>query len=253
MHKEEKSYSLNNHNNYKLSLTASTNEIETIYSDIVMEYYSSMLETMRMKNIKLKHFIIIRGLDTIKNVFCQMLYYTKNIHLTYFYCQKAYYFYIEFIEQITDDDKLFLQLTSRDATCYVYKKTVFELETQFKLLEKKHAEYKVNSLSFKETMEKINKYIKLSNTYMIKIIQCSEKLLKYDTSTNEEQMNEKNITQYKSFCELLIAFLNEYSSRCDLLSQLENNIEKLFYDEDNINTFFQEHKKFYDNFSIKRT
>jgi hypothetical protein len=60
------------------------------------------------------------------------LYYTKNIDLTFYHCQKSYYYYIEFIEQISYEQHVFLELNSRDATTYVYKKTIVELNQDFK-------------------------------------------------------------------------------------------------------------------------
>ena len=48
--------------------------------------------------------------------------------MVYFHCKKAYYYYIEFIGQISDDSHSYLQLTSKDATLFVYKKTIFEVD-----------------------------------------------------------------------------------------------------------------------------
>ena len=57
-----------------------------------------------------------------------MLYmYTKNLEITMHHCKKAYCYYVEFIGQIGDDNHSFLQLNSKDATLFVYKKTIFEI------------------------------------------------------------------------------------------------------------------------------
>jgi hypothetical protein len=77
-------------------------------------------------------FIIERGVDTISHVFSILLYYTKNLDLAFYHSQKAYYFYIEFIEQISDDNVTFLQLSSKDATTFVYKKTIYEINNDYK-------------------------------------------------------------------------------------------------------------------------
>jgi hypothetical protein len=74
----------------------------------------------------------MRGLETIIHVFSMLFYYTQNLDLTYYHSQKAYYFYIEFIEQISDDNVSFLQLSSRDATTFVYKKTIYEINSEYK-------------------------------------------------------------------------------------------------------------------------
>ena len=83
-----------------------------------------------MKNKPYYRFIFERGIETLIHVFSVIFYYTKNLELTFYHTQKAYYFYIEFIEQISDDNVTFLQLSSRDAILFVYKKTIFDLNNE---------------------------------------------------------------------------------------------------------------------------
>jgi len=86
-------------------------------------------------NIKNKHhyiFIFERGIETLIHIFSMIYYYTKNLDLTFYHSQKAYYFYIEFIEQISDDNITFLKLSSKDAVMFVYKKTIFDLNNERK-------------------------------------------------------------------------------------------------------------------------
>jgi Glu-tRNA(Gln) amidotransferase subunit E-like FAD-binding protein len=52
--------------------------------------------------------------------------------MAYYHSQKAFYYYTEFIGQITGDQNVFLQLTSRDAMMFVYKKTIFEIHNDYK-------------------------------------------------------------------------------------------------------------------------
>ena len=58
--------------------------------------------------------------------------YTKNLDLTVYHCKKAYLFYVEFIGQIGDDNNSYLQLNSKDATLFVYKKTIFEINNEYR-------------------------------------------------------------------------------------------------------------------------
>ena len=46
--------------------------------------------------------------------------------------EKSIYLYIEFIEQINQTENSFLEFNSRDATQYVYKKTIYELKKKYK-------------------------------------------------------------------------------------------------------------------------
>ena len=74
----------------------------------------------------MSHFI--RGLDTITHVFIMLLYYTQHLETAFTYSQKSLYLYIEFIEQIAFDKNSFLQLSSKDAVIYVYKKTLYKIK-----------------------------------------------------------------------------------------------------------------------------
>jgi len=120
-------YSLNNLDNYNKNLNENIDEIVKIYWQIIINYLKCIIEKIKPKKKNYSKFIIMRGFDTITNVFNNILFYTKNLDLTFYHCQKAYYYYIEFIQQITEDQHVFLQLSSRDASTYVYKKNIFEI------------------------------------------------------------------------------------------------------------------------------
>jgi hypothetical protein len=125
---KEDNYSLHNLENFKNNLNVSTEEIVKTYKEIIHDFLKFILENLKIKTNMYSKFIIIRGVDTITNVFNIILYYTKNLELTFYHCQKSYYYYVEFIEQISEDQHVFLQLNSRDASTYVFKKTIYELK-----------------------------------------------------------------------------------------------------------------------------
>jgi hypothetical protein len=118
--------------NYKAKNAHSVQDILTKVVSVFVEYLSLIEEKIHMKNQECYKFIVMRGLETIIHVFSMLFYYTQNLDLTYYHSQKAYYFYIEFIEQISDDNVSFLQLSSRDATTFVYKKTIYEINSEYK-------------------------------------------------------------------------------------------------------------------------
>jgi len=124
-------YSLKNINNYKSSIESSVNEITSIYTKLIIEYTKFSFETIKIKDHLYFKYILLRGLNTITRIFNLLLYYTKNINLSYYHCQKSYYYYIEFISQITNVQHSFLQLNSKDAIMYVYKQTLFEINHDF--------------------------------------------------------------------------------------------------------------------------
>ena len=129
---ENPGYSLTTLDNYKHNIHCSIQDILTKFVSALTEYLSFITEKINMKNIDCYKYIIERGIETIMHVFSITFYFTKNIDLSFYHSQKAYYFYIEFIEQISDDNITFLQLSSRDATTFVYKKTIYEINNEYK-------------------------------------------------------------------------------------------------------------------------
>jgi hypothetical protein len=214
MKNEETNYSLNNPDNYKTNMDCSVGVVTSKYVDLIIEYYNSIYSTVHIKNSTYSKYIIIRGLDTLTNVFLNILSYTKNVNLSYFHCQKAFYFYIEFIDQISDDEKTFLQLTSRDATTYVYKKTVFEINQSLK---------KPTSMEDSEKYKKIGNYICIFQTYLLKII----------NSKSNSNTSKQFVEQMKSICDKITASTNKINS-----TDLEIITDKMYHKIEDINIFF---------------
>ena len=124
--------SLQNIDNYKPDYTHSTAEIFTKYVGIINEYFLQCLDTLQMKDIKYYKYIIYKGLETITHVFKIILLYTKNLNITYTHCQKSLYYYVEFICQIDNESHSFLQLNTKDAALFVYKKTIFDINNEYR-------------------------------------------------------------------------------------------------------------------------
>ena len=72
-------------------------------------------------------YVLVNGLRTLTHVFRILLLYTRNLDATWYHCQKAAYYYVEFMGQIGADANGFLQLNARDAALFVYKKSVFAI------------------------------------------------------------------------------------------------------------------------------
>ena len=123
---------LYNTENYKSTIHNTAQDILSKISIIIIEYMRLISEKINIKNKQYYIFIFERGIETLIHIFSMIFYYTKNLDLTFYHSQKAYYFYIEFIEQISDDNITFLKLSSKDAVMFVYKKTIFELNNERK-------------------------------------------------------------------------------------------------------------------------
>jgi hypothetical protein len=125
-------YSLQNTDNYKNNIVHTTQQIIEKYTILIIEYLKFIIENTSIKNKSYFKFILMRGIETITHVFDTLLYYTKNLDVSYYNSQKALYFYVEFICQIFDTQHSYLKFSSRDAVMYVYKKTLFELHSEKK-------------------------------------------------------------------------------------------------------------------------
>jgi len=214
---KDNNYSLLCSENYREKLDCDVSEVTKKYADIIIDYYKFIIENLKTTNIELSKFIIIRGLDTITNVFSQLLYHTKNLNLTYFHCQKSFYFYVEFVGQISDVEKTFLQLTSRDATTYVYKKTIFEVKNDYK-------KPTSNDDEFKSKLDIIQTNINVIQTYLLKIVQTNTK-------------KTSNIDILKKLVEKLITLQNKIN-----MSILAKITDMLYYTVDDTDVFFEINK-----------
>jgi hypothetical protein len=124
-------HNLLNAANYKEEIQYDNHYILDKCALLITEYFVYLDEKVNVKNKAYFNYILVRGLDTIMHVFNGMLFYTKNVDLAVYHSQKAFYFYVEFIEQIMDTQNSFLKLSSRDASLFVYKRTLFEVYTEY--------------------------------------------------------------------------------------------------------------------------
>ena len=104
------------------------------YVELINEYMLYVVENMIIQDDTYLLFLIRRGVETIMHCFKFLLMYTKNLELTIYQCKKALYYYIEFIGQISDVSlhHSYLQLNSKDATLFVYKKTIYDINNVYR-------------------------------------------------------------------------------------------------------------------------
>lgn len=244
----DNNYSLSTIENFKKKIDCDVNVVAQKYSDLIIEYFKFIFENINIKNSNFSKFIIIRGLDTITHVFTNILYYTKNIDLTYFHCQKSFYFYVEFVGQISEDEKTFLQLTSRDATTYVYKKTIFEINNEVK----KNIESQANFSETNDKFQIINLYINIYKTMLYKIIN-SENLIKNFTyidvlndifrKLNKIKLKKENIIVINNIFDKFYFIINDnekyFETIQNIIKKIKNldflnKYEKNMYNEDDL-------------------
>jgi hypothetical protein len=233
-------YMLHNSSNYKPSIKNSVLEILNKFVEVILEYTRFISEKVTKKNKKYNKFIFERGLKTLIHVFSIIFYYTKNLELSFYHTQKAYYFYIEFIEQISDDNVTFLQLSSKDAILFVYKKTIFELNNECR---KNNKEL---SLEEQNILGTVNLYINMykgmvlyimNHNYKKEYINTSCNLIKNISETlNKNKMNNDQIDCLNDFTTLLyntkieivdfFNLLDEFVKKINLKKKIDENIIK---------------------------
>jgi len=213
---------IQNKENYKEILQSSILEIIDKYSKLVIEYLLFIVENIGSKNATYSKFIITRGLNTITHVFSSLLYYSNNLDMAYYHSQKSFYFYVEFIGQISEDQHSFLQLSSRDASIFVYKKTIFEIPLDIKndqCPDPNQNQYKI------QTMEMFDKYKVIIYTFFQKAI---NNMNFNDTLENKKQCLVENINLSEKIIDLLINQSSSPSSQdLDNIIYLINKIQQI--------------------------
>ena len=105
---------INNSENYRSTLSEPLGLIFKTYASVISEYLLFCSDNVYIQKQRYLKYVLIRGIETLQNVFNILLLYTKNLELVNYHCQKSYYYYVEFIGQIGDDNHSFLQLNSKD-------------------------------------------------------------------------------------------------------------------------------------------
>ena len=186
---------LHNSDNYNDELDVTVNDLMEAYSRILINYHQAIRDGQYTK------FTIFRGIDTLSTVFHYMIFYTRNLALALSYSEKAYLFYIEFISQISDAEKLFLRLSSRDASIYVFGKTIADIKYMTKPADtEKISEFKrvadvLKTIAFKyhseETFAEISQLIAKHGITDDNIQQIDEL---YYSSVGNKEFNESVIS-----------------------------------------------------------
>lgn len=206
-------HNLLNSNNYKENIQCDNQYILDKCALLITEYFIYLDEKVNIKNKAYFKYILLRGLDTIMHVFEGMLFYTKNVDLTFYHSQKAFYFYVEFIEQIMDTQNSFLKLSSRDASLFVYKRTLFEVHNEYIKLSA-HPDQLVNSMKI------INVYCSIYKVIVAYFIN-DHFAMEYKTEQIGHFTNK--LTKLSSKLNYLIMNQNTLQKLCDHLSMITQN------------------------------
>jgi hypothetical protein len=221
--------------NYNNIIYENEDEIYLKYSNIIIQYLLLGIEKIKNHNPEYIKYILIKGMFTVSYVFKMLLMYTCNLQLTYHQCQKSYSYYTEFIGQIGDESVTYLQLNSKDAALFVYKKTIFDISSELK---KKYTENDVNEKKNKNISTMIDMYNKLLETEIT--------LLNSDQLKNSETIDKI----YTSVARINSKLCKLYYS-CESQNDYNNELNDI--KNDNSNSLIHESNIFYNKLSyIKR-
>ena len=159
-----KNNSLNNIENYKTELDSNEHILFIKYIGLIHELIECSVDNIFIQKSEYLKYVLMKGIKNVFYIFNFLLLYTKNLELTTYHTQKAILYFIEFIGQIGDDNHSFLKLNTKDASLFIYKKTIFEVNNDFR---KSYEE----SEETKTKMEMLHLYIETYNNIMLKIIE----------------------------------------------------------------------------------
>ena len=163
MNNENTNKLLHNSENYKKKIKDTSTDVILQYISLIDQYVLQCKENIYIQNDTYYKYVLIKGINTLSHVFNIIYLYTKNLDLTFYHCQKSMCYYIEFIGQIGDDNHSFLQLNSKDASLFVYKKTIFDINNEYR------KEFYLDSVD-SEKISIINLNIQIYNTLLVILI-----------------------------------------------------------------------------------
>ena len=179
-----KNYNLDDVENYKPYLEETEALLFLKYVGLIHELIECSSESLNGIQNKqyLKH-MIITGITNTSYIYSLLLLYTNNLELTIYHTQKAILYYIEFVSQIGDDTHNLLKLNTKDATLFIYKKTIFEINEEFRMcfVEKEENKHKL------ELLEKFNDIYNHIVVQMIERYQFIDTLVKIENNMTELQ------------------------------------------------------------------
>jgi len=112
---------------YKHNIDNSLKNIISVYCSLLERFLDKCGELEPKKDKIYLRYIVRKGVEIVNHVFSQCLIYTKNLELTFQTTQSAFLYYCEFMNQIGNENHSYLKLSVKDATLFVYKKTIFEI------------------------------------------------------------------------------------------------------------------------------
>lgn len=244
-------YSLINTNNYNNYLISNLKEIINNYIHILLNYILLFNQKIDIDNNNIKLFIFKKGISAINHVFFLVLYYTKNLEVTFYHSQHSYIFYIEFIEQLNFNSSNYVKMTINDAITFVYKKNIYNLNNSISNISEQENQI------FGQIEELLKIYLEITDIFIstnnFNLLELKNIIDNFQNNTSLKIKNKNIINSIHHFLkllfiidipnlqknELLFLFIDEINLRKNInFTSLKNNIQSsvIFDDIDNINS-----------------
>lgn len=210
-----KNNSLNNIENYKTELDSNEHILFIKYIGLIHELIECSVDNIFIQKSEYLKFILMKGIKNVFYIFNFLLLYTKNLELTIYHTQKAILYFIEFIGQIGDDNHSFLKLNTKDATLFIYKKTIFDINNDFRKTYDESEETKIK-------MKNLHLYIDCYNTALINTINYIE-----FKDNNLKDLQKITFTKLYKIVESLIQLPLIYNNDFSKITNKLEDIKKL--------------------------
>ena len=226
---EQKNYDINSSDSRNFCIEETSNEFLSKYYILINQYIGFYVENI-YDNITIntdkryRFYILSKGLEMLSNIMNITIMYTNNIDFAFHYCNKAYYYYIEFISQL-DTDNNHLELNIKDAIIFVYKKTIFEIKEPVSTINNCN----INEDNVRKT-ESIKKMINIVNSY-VKVFKFKDII---NQNINNTDFIDAQIVFDKQFLKMINKIEKTYSNEKELsrsigiLDNIFNSIVKVF-------------------------
>jgi len=209
-------------------------KVLTKYASTMKEYFNLMNQSDIIKNLANPNNSLYIGMNSIHRVFEYVLIKTNNIDNAYFYSQKSYYYYLEYLEQINKAE-LVNSLNHMDAILFIYKKTIFDFyngehsdnNNIMNMMSLNDDDLQNHEMNLRELFNKISNFTKTlffwDNIYIsfenrIKI--CDEYMGRYLAKFDSIEL----ITSYLDIIQQKIDI--KFSKYDDLLNEMLMKVEK---------------------------
>ena len=204
--------------NYNKNFDSDNTKPVTSYLRLLLEYLKVSLSNLVVQDNEYYNFILKRGIKTLTHCFNMMFMYSKNLDIVEQSCNKAICYYIEFMGQIGEDSNSYLQLNSKDATLFVYKKILFDIDDTFKknfILNQKDKKYLENiNLNNNLLHDILNNILDIEKNNERKIL--IENSIKYvDLFSNKyliKKFNDEDIRTIRYFVNSIVFYFVESKS-----------------------------------------